>query len=83
MKIKSGNKVQLKSFNGASSAPDGCDPEENYWLLVSTFGTVIKPENKQSRVLVQFDTNISSLGLHCHNEPPNSLLISVNDLKVI
>ncbi len=74
-------KVQLISFNGELSAPDDCDSSENYWSLIGKMGTIVKPKNNRSRVLVQFDESVSDLGLHCHNEMPNSLLILTSDLK--
>ena len=77
-----GTRVKLISFNGESETPEGCEPEENYWALVGNTGTIAKPKNSNSRVLVQFDINVNSLGLHCHNEIPNSLLILTNDLRV-
>ena len=72
--------VQLRSFNGALTTPDGRKSDENYWLLIGQFGTVVGPTNERGRVLVQFEASIASLGLVCHNELPNSLLIFESDL---
>jgi hypothetical protein len=78
-----GTKVKLTSFNGELESPDKCDPSENYWSLVGATGVISKPENSRGRVLVTFNVDVRSLGLHCHNETPNSLLILTSDLKVI
>ena len=78
-----GLKVKLKTFNGDSDAPEKCDPSENYWVLIGKTGTIVKPENDRSRVLMQFDEQIGGFGLHCHNDIPNSLLILTSDLEVI
>lgn len=77
------SKVKLSTFNGGSSPPKGCEPSENYWALIGSTGTIVKPKNKRGRVLVKFDNDVSSLGLHCHNEILNSLLILPTDLEVI
>ncbi len=81
--MKVGSKIRLKTFNGDSTAPEDCDPSENYWLLIDRTGSIVKPKNNCSRVLVQFEEQVSDLGLHCHNEIPNSLLILTSDLEVI
>ncbi|MCP3925210.1 MAG: hypothetical protein GY714_21770 [Desulfobacterales bacterium] len=78
-----GLSVKLNSFNGSVSTPNNCEPSENYWLLIGKQGIVVKTENTNSRVLVQFKDQVSELGLNCHNEIPNSLLIGVSDLEVI
>ncbi|MEE9159326.1 MAG: hypothetical protein V3U60_13180 [Gammaproteobacteria bacterium] len=78
-----GSRAKLRTFNGNMEAPEGCDPSENYWSLIGSIGTVVKPENGRSRILFQFDKQVSELELHCHNEVPNSLLISVSDLEPI
>ena len=78
-----GSKVKLKTFNGSLSPPDDCDPSENYWSLVGVTGSIVMPENTRGRVLVVFNVRVSDLGLHCHNEIPNSLLIIPSDLEVI
>ena len=78
-----GSKVKLKTFNGRFAAPGKCDPSENYWLLIGTTGTISKSENIRGRVLVMFDIDPIGLGLYCHNEVPNSLLILPSDLEVL
>jgi len=78
-----GSKIKLVAFNGEKTTPDDCEPEENYWLLIGKTGRIVGPKNKRLRVLVQFDESVSSLGLHCHNENPNSLLILISDLERI
>ncbi|WP_316367037.1 hypothetical protein [Candidatus Thiodiazotropha sp. CDECU1] len=78
-----GLKVKLKTFNGDSDAPEKCNPSENYWALIGKTGTIVKPENDRSRVLMQFDDQVSDFGLHCHNDIPNSLLILTSDVEVI
>lgn len=77
------SKVKLSSFNGEITPPKGCDPSENYWALIGATGTIVKPKNERGRVLVKFDNDVCSFGLHCHNEIPNSLLILPTDLEVI
>ncbi len=78
-----GLNIKLKTFNGDSKAPKDCDASENYWLLIDKTGTIVKPKNSRSRVLIQFDEQVSDFGLHCHNEIPNSLLILTSDLELI
>ncbi|GLS95312.1 hypothetical protein GCM10007918_26040 [Piscinibacter gummiphilus] len=74
-------RVILHSFNGSTSAPSGCKPEDNYWLLVGQSGTALEPTNERSRVLVKFDVSVVGLGLHCHNPVENTLLILEGDLR--
>ena len=78
-----GTKVKLVTFNGSIESLDKCDPSENYWSLIGATGTISKMENARGRVLVTFNSEVSDLGLHCHNEIPNSLLILASDLEVI
>ncbi len=78
-----GSRVRLKSFNGDFSSPEECDSSENYWVIVGSTGTVSSSINSSGRVLVTFDIDVSSLGLYCHNEIPNSLLILRSDLEVL
>lgn len=77
-----GTKVRLTSFNSEKSPPKDCEPSENYWLLVGETGKVIKEKNSNSRLLIKFDVTVSDLGLHCHNEVPNSLYILESDLVI-
>jgi hypothetical protein len=78
-----GSKIKLVTFNGSVSSPNSCDPAENYWALIGQSGTVVELENSGGRVLVQFDQNVSDMGLHCHNQVSNSLRISVSDIVLI
>jgi len=77
------SKVKLVTFNGMLFSPDKCDPQENYWILIGKTGRVIQPQNTRQRVLIEFDENLTELGLTCHNPKPNTLLILVSDLKLI
>lgn len=81
--MRVGARVKLKTFNGSVLCADTLEPSENYWLLVGAVGTISKTENSRGRVLVVFEIEVSSLGLHCHNEIPNSLLILPSDLEVL
>ena len=78
-----GSRIRLATFNGDSKSPDDCVQSENYWLLIGKTGIIVKSENNNSRVLVQFDEQVSSLDLHCHNKISNSLLIKITDLEAI
>lgn len=86
--ISMGARVILRSFNGTKYAPSDPERDEvnNYWLLVDHCGLVVKDEPSKyidpDRVLVKFDMDVLSLGLHCHNEIPNSLWICRDDLDV-
>lgn len=79
-------RVVLRTFNGATRAPENEDPACNYWSLVGSSGTVVKtvPGDgiDDDRVLVQFDLDVEKMGLHCHNEIYNSLWIKRGDLVV-
>jgi hypothetical protein len=81
--MTSGKRIKLITFNGDPFGPDNCDPAEDYWKLIGKIGTVVGPENGNNRVLVQFDESVSALGLHCHNNVPNSLLILASDLEFL
>lgn len=74
-------RVILRTFNGTIFAPSDCQARENYWALIGRRGTVVETTNDKNRVLVQFDSSVSSLGLHCHNLVPNSLYILESDLE--
>ena len=80
-KMLSHARVILRTFNGASAAPTGCSPGNNFWRLIGEKGTVVEPVNSAGRVLVQWDEPVSRLGLHCHNPVPNSLYILASDLQ--
>ncbi|WP_201486599.1 hypothetical protein [Pseudomonas sp. OF001] len=76
-------KVRLKSFNGSLTPPKNTEPEENYWLLIGSYGELVERKNARGRALVKFDTSVKSLGLACHNEVENSLYILEADLEII
>jgi hypothetical protein len=75
-----GARVVLERFQGCAAPPEGCRPDENYWLLVGAHGTVLAPPDEAGRVLVRFDLAVDRLGLQCHNPVPNTLLIRASDL---
>ncbi len=90
MKIES--KVKLISFNGTLKPDDDCMPSENYWRLINSMGRIIQDPNKEGlystvsgnpRLLVQFEEDVISLGLVCHNSIENSLWILETDLTEI
>jgi hypothetical protein len=76
-----GSRVQLATFQGSRHPPADCDPRENYWKLIGHSGTVLARLTTPEHVLVDFDTSVSSFGLHCHNPEPNSLRIKWTDLE--
>lgn len=78
------SRVVLRSFNGCSSSPADCCSDEDYWKLIGGTGTVVdasKAASRLGRVLVQFDAEVTALGLACHNAIPNSLYILEGDLE--
>jgi hypothetical protein len=82
--VKIGTRVRLKSFLGARQAsPDRQDDSQNnYWLLIGQQGLVVKEDPYDpEHVLVKFEVDVISFGLHCHNEIPNSLWIRLDDLQ--
>ena len=86
-KIHVGEEVELITFNGLATAPQGTDVNEDFWQLIGTTGKVIS-ENPpktiaQDRLLIQFNANLTALGLPCHNDAQNSLWISVSDIGQI
>lgn len=83
MKMKIGNKVKLNTFNGTTKPDEKCAPNENYWKLIGSFGKIVKGQNAKSRFLVQFEKDVLSLGLECHNDIKNSLWILESDLEEI
>ena len=92
MDIKINDKIKLKTFNKTSKRPTKCDEKENYWKLIGYTGKVVQDSKQGSifadfsgekRVLIQFDKNIKSLNLHCHNSIENSLWILVADLEIL
>ena len=80
--MDTGSRVTLRTFNGTLDGPLGTRRPENYWLLVGSAGTVRGFSEELGRYLVQFDTSVTSLGLHCHNLEANSLYIAPRDLAV-
>ena len=88
IEMKKGRKYILKTFNGTRTPDEDCDEYENYWKLIEEEGTVIDYAEdlnfpSRSRVLFQFNIDVKSLGLECHNEKPNALWILKTDLKEI
>ena len=80
--LKPGKRVALKSFNDSLIAPQDTKPEENYWQLIGC-KAVVAQTNDSDRVLIQFERDLSSLGLINHNEMSNALWILISDLKFI
>lgn len=81
--MKIGDSVRLISFNGETCAPSNVHPPENYWLLFGQEAEIVALSTGRAhagRVLVKFVVSVSELGLHCHNEIPNSLWILQTDL---
>jgi hypothetical protein len=82
--MKIGSKVKLTSFNGGLTPDEDCFPHENYWKLIGRFGVIANASNdKKNRLLVQFEDDLHSLGLECHNDLKNSLWILISDLTEI
>ena len=79
-----GTRVRLRAFEGEATAPPDVEPHENYWRLVRQPGTVrsvVAPAGIRSDcVLIDFDVNVSGMGLSCHNEVENALWISRSDI---
>jgi len=80
MKMKIGNKVKLNTFNGTTKPDEECSHNENYWKLIGSLGKILKGPNDKSRFLVQFEKDVISLVLECHNDINNSLWILESDL---
>ena len=90
--MTSGRKVRLTTFEGLSTAPRGCAPEENYWKLLGSKGTVILDSFKcckddrysdERKVLVAFDISFKSLGPCSYQKNENSLWVPVTDLSEV
>ena len=90
--MKIGKKVKLRTFNGTLIPDDDCPAHENYWKLIGYIGSIVKDPNEKTlyasfsakpRLLVQFEEDVSSLGLECHNNIKNSLWILETDLTEI
>jgi hypothetical protein len=56
-----GQTVLLRSFNGTNIAPEGCAPEENYWMLIGQAAEVVAPKSEQQRVLLRFGISVRHL----------------------
>ncbi|MEO9965474.1 MAG: hypothetical protein ABJF11_06790 [Reichenbachiella sp.] len=86
--MEKGQKFELKTFNGKTTANKDCCKNENYWQLISTTGTLVNFAHElnfpnENRVLIQFDVDVKAKGLECHNEIPNALWILTSDLSAI
>lgn len=82
--MKLGDKVKLISFNGLKNGLQEIEEQENYWKLIGHTGTMMKyPKEKYfiGRVLIEFDIDVKSLNLECHNEVDNALWILEKDLE--
>ncbi|GAB2543780.1 hypothetical protein GCM10027189_28400 [Rufibacter soli] len=83
-----GQRFSLQTFNGSLTPPKEYYENENYWILIKELGTIISLPGdlgfpNKNRVLFQFDCDVKSHGLECHNEKPNALWILKTDLKEI
>jgi hypothetical protein len=56
--------VQLKSFNGTVTTSEGCKSDENQWLLIGQFGTVVGPTSKRGRVVAPKNLTVH----HCMSD---------------
>lgn len=87
IRIATGTRIRLVSFDNRASAPLDCNPSENYWRLIGSTGIVVAQQEdygahvSKDRVLVKFDPDVKSMGLHCHNQVPNSLWVQTSDLE--
>lgn len=84
-----GQRVRLRSFNGSVEPPTLVPHDQNYWVLIGRTATVRQDPTEPQlytyhsgrRVCVQFDQDVSALGLACHNPLQNSLWILESDLE--
>jgi len=83
-------RVTIKSFMGTKKPDTDIENEFNYWRLIGLKGVVIDHrdkhpfyKNKGEQLLIQFDKDIKKLGLHTHNDIPNSLWVFKSDTKEI
>jgi hypothetical protein len=83
-KYQIGSRVRLVSFNGRETPPNKIKFEENFWKLIGIDGEIIENVPKKgiqkNRLLVKFDVTLDDLGIHNHNELPDSLWIAGTDL---
>ena len=74
----------MKAFNGILVALKRPNVGEDYWKLIGHKGKIVSvspPKGvSEDRVLIQFDQDITALGLVCHNVILNSLWIKVEDI---
>ncbi|MBB3192821.1 hypothetical protein [Roseateles terrae] len=81
--------VILRRFNGEVSAPEGTAPDHDYWRLIGQIGQVRDLDDSRlglsaqqpRRMLVQFQVDPNSLGLHCHNRLARALWVQVEDAE--
>lgn len=81
--LKPGKRVVLKSFNGSLDATQDIKPEENYWLLIGSKAEVLITASDNTRALIKFERDLSSLDLIGNNEIQNALWVLISDLKFI
>ena len=90
--MKLGDKVKIVTFNETLHSTKELQPNEDYWKLLGSIGTIQKDPrekslyasfSKQKRVLVTFDVDLKNMGLIAHNNINNSLWILESDLEVI
>ncbi len=84
--MEKGHKYKLISYNGTTKPEDGCDSNENYWILIGQQGTLVNFSEEldfgnDNRVLIQFDQSVLKHGLECHNSVKNALWILKSDLE--
>jgi len=87
-----GSKVKLITFEGTTSAPNGCASEKDYWKLIGKEGQVVLDPFKcckddrycdERKLWVSFDISLESLGLSAHRKNENSLWLLAADLSEI
>ena len=87
--MRLGDKVRLISFISVNNSPKGTHESENYWKLIGSEGTIVQDPkekglyagfSKEKRLLIQFDLDVKSFNLRCHNTIKNSLWILETDL---
>ena len=91
MTFNKGDTVILETFHGSKNSPDTVDENNNYWKLIGSKGKVVDSNpmehpafpDKGTRILVQFEPNLSSLGLNSHNDIENSLWLFISDVRVL
>lgn len=81
--MKIGNRVKLKTFNGTLISDDDCSPHEDHWKLIGQIGCIVQNSSEKNRLLVQFEEDVNSFELECHNVIKNSLWILESDLTEI